>query len=283
LLQAATIDRVQVLEAPSARCVSRRWSSGGHHHVALQGLDGLDRSSGADNGREAQFRRVFERAFQALAAQGIGPTGLVRTWFYVDRIGESYADFNRARHAAFSAAGLLRRASEARSLPASTAIGCKNSRGAAVILDLVAVDDVAARRLETLASPVQPEALSYGAAFARANRLRGEGLDTVHLSGTAAIGPHGETLFPADAESQIRATLEGVARLLGACGTDLSRVAAATAFVKRAADAPLFEGASRALGIPLHACVPVVADVCRDDLLFELDAELVFETGVDFS
>jgi enamine deaminase RidA (YjgF/YER057c/UK114 family) len=282
LLQAVTADRVQAFEAPAARVVSRRWSSGGQGQVVLQGLDGIDRSSGANNSREAQFRRVFGRAFGALSAQGIGPTGLVRTWFYVDRIGESYADFNRARHAAFSAAGLLKRAREARSLPASTAIGCKNSRGAAVILDLVAVDDVAARRLETLASPVQPEALSYGAAFARANRLRGAGLDTVHLSGTAAIGPHGETLFPGNAESQIQATLEGVARLLGACGTDLSRVAAATAFVKRAADAPLFEGALRALGVPLRACVPVVADVCRDDLLFELDAELVYPTGAEF-
>ncbi len=274
-IRATAADRVRTLDGAGG--LVRRWRGDGHEYATLQGLDGVDSRAGADNGHEAQLRRLFGRAFAALASAGFGARSVVRTWFYVDRIVERYAAFNRVRDAAFEAAGLLGAGGAALVLPASTAVGCANAAGAAAVLDVLAVDERSACHVEGLSNPVQPEATSYGSAFARARVVRGPCADQLLLSGTAAIGRLGETLSPTDAGAQIRATLDAVRRLLGRHGADLSAVAASTLFFKRPEDHLLFERALQSQGIPPFPYVSIVADICRDDLLFEMDAELVIE------
>jgi len=93
--------------------------------------------------------------------------------------------------------------------------------------------------------------------------------------GTAAIDERGASLYPGDARSQIDCTLDKIAALVEPEGVGLADVASATAFVKRPGDAAVFRDAIAARGLHELPHVVVVADVCRDELLFEMDAEIV--------
>ena len=56
--------------------------------------------------------------------------------------------------------------------------------------------------------------------------------------------------------------------------------AAATVFVKRPEHASLFWKMARDHGLEEFPAVCVVADVCRDELLFEIDGQAVVDGGI---
>lgn len=253
--------------------VGRSWTQGRQKHLVLQNLDGLDARSFADNSPAAQVTRLLDRAFFLATLAGIRPEGLARTWFYLDDIVQHYATFNRLRNDVFADKGLLARGDGRHRLPASTAIGVSNSRRAVAVLDLVAVGEDAG--IERLSSPSQPEAFSYGSAFSRATVLHEPGVRILHLSGTAAIDESGGSVFAKDADAQIRTSLDRIQALLSLRGASLFDVAAATVFLKHASDSAAFDRALCTLDLGELPCVVVVADVCREELLFELDAEVV--------
>jgi enamine deaminase RidA (YjgF/YER057c/UK114 family) len=111
--------------------------------------------------------------------------------------------------------------------------------------------------------------------------VRTPGLALVQVSGTAAIDEAGQSMHPGDATAQIESTLGKVEALLHTCGADLSHVCAATAFVKHPEYAAAFDDALRRRGLDDFPAVCVVADICRDELLFELDAEVCAVPGAD--
>jgi enamine deaminase RidA (YjgF/YER057c/UK114 family) len=125
----------------------------------------------------------------------------------------------------------------------------------------------------------QNEATEYGSSFARAMEVELGDARYVFASGTAAIDDRGRTLHVGDFEAQARYTLEAVAALLEGAGGRLADIGQATAFLKRPADAKAFEHVverSSLGGVPL---VTAVADICRPDLLFEIDATAVLPRG----
>jgi len=136
-------------------------------------------------------------------------------------------------------------------------------------------------RLEVkrLHSRKQNEATEYGSAFARALEVRLGDARYVFVSGTASIDDHGRTVHVGDFDSQARHTLDAVEALLEGAGGSLADVAQATAFLANPSDGRSFErivARTRLCDAPL---VTTVADVCRDDLLFELDATAVLPLG----
>jgi hypothetical protein len=64
-------------------------------------------------------------------------------------------------------------------------------------------------------------------------------------------------------------------------GAGLKDICAATVFVKHGEYADFFYEIALARGLDNFPCVCVVADVCREELLFEMDAEAVVKTGVN--
>jgi enamine deaminase RidA (YjgF/YER057c/UK114 family) len=83
------------------------------------------------------------------------------------------------------------------------------------------------------------------------------------------------SLYLGDIRAQIDCTFDKVQTLLAQEGAGLQDICAATVFVKKPEFAEIFNEMAAAHGLDDFPCVCVVADVCREELLFEMDAEAV--------
>ena len=243
--------------------------------VRFLGLADVGRCApaGPAGGPAEEAARSIDAAEAFLVREGFSFGDVVRTWFYLRDILDWYGPFNDARNAAFRRMGLIGRDGDG-PVPASTGIAGRNARGGFCALDLIALQARAGGRLAVrrLHSPRQSEATEYGSAFARAIELSLGEARYIFISGTASIDEHGATVHPGDFETQARYTLEVVDALLAEAGAGLAHLAQATAFLKRPADARAFERILARAGLADAPIVATVADVCRDDLLFEIDA-----------
>lgn len=219
--------------------------------------------------RPAQTARTLETLAQILSEAGFELTDLVRTWFFLDDILAWYEDFNRARNAIYS--GLKFRTG---SLPASTGVGAQNPSGGALALAAWAFRPVEKNAYaEEVASPLQCPAPAYGSSFSRALETSSNGGRRLFISGTASIAPGGKTLWAGDVGKQIDLTMQVVEAILHSRGFTLASLSRATAYFRRPGDAPAF---AQWLAAKPFSSLPVIyaqCDVCRDDLLFELEAE----------
>ena len=100
------------------------------------------------------------------------------------------------------------------------------------------------------------------------------------MSGTAAIDAQGQSLYPDDVRAQIDCTFDKIAALIGQEGASLADIAAACVFVKRPEDALVYQERAAARGLSNLPAVIMVADVCREELLFEMDAEVTFDPAM---
>lgn len=221
--------------------------------------------------RETQTRQVFERIEAGLGAVGMDFSHVVRLWFFNDDILDWYGDFNKVRDVFFRARGVFDGL-----VPASTGMGGSNAAGAALVAGVLAVkakgDGV---RAVAVPSPLQCPALEYGSAFSRAVELTVPGLRRLFVSGTASISPEGETLHVGDVDGQIALTMDVVNAILESRGMTWSEVTRAVVYFKRREDFPRFAAYCMDRGLPTLPAVLVQNDVCRDDLLFEIEVDAV--------
>jgi enamine deaminase RidA (YjgF/YER057c/UK114 family) len=121
----------------------------------------------------------------------------------------------------------------------------------------------------------QLDAFRYGAAFSRGAVIEDDGVTLIQVSGTAAIDEHGVSLHHGDIRSQITCTFDKIESLLGQEGAGLADICAATVFVKRPQYAEEFWEIAADRDLAEFPAVCVVADVCREELLFEIGAEVI--------
>lgn len=275
ILRAVDADRVRTLYDRDTPC-GRVWQAGDATFVVLQGLQGLPEHPGEDGRPADQARRTMERAQRLLQANGLSYRHTARTWFYLSNILQWYTEFNQVRTAKYRDFGILSPTGENLGrLPASTGILADCTGGAACTLDLLAVADTHAASVEFLRNPRQQEAFRYGSAFSRCAVIHGAAEDLVEISGTAAIDEQGRSLHPGDIRAQVRCTLDKVAALIEPAGASLHGICAATIFLKRGNSAGTVREVLAEMGLERLPAVWVEADVCRDELLFEIDAEAV--------
>ncbi len=226
-----------------------------------------------------QTKRMIQRAAQLLETQGASYRDVVRTWFYLSDILAWYPEFNRSRTSIYGQLSILVGPDNGRQkLPASTGIQGELSTGAAGTLDLLAVTGPPESRPEVvqLSSSDQPDAFTYGSAFSRGALIRHPDVSLIQVSGTAAIDAQGHSLYPGDVRAQIDCTFDKIAALIAPEGATLADIAAACVFVKRPADALIYQERAAARGLEPLPSVIMTADICRDELLFEMDAEVAF-------
>lgn len=269
-----SVETVERPGAPPARCVKGE----GFRLVYLPAIRGTRADGTLPAGVTEQAQRMFENAAAAVEAHGLAWRHVVRTWIYLARILDWYGEFNRVRTAYYRTQG-LGLTDGGRPYPASTGIqGRSGHDGEECLMDVLAADcpgSSRARLSPIRQSPRQDQAFAYGSAFLRGMALVVEGARTVFVSGTASIDRAGETTHLRDAEGQSLATLMNMAALLEDQGAGLGNICMATLFCKdrRAFDA--YREATRLLGVPAFPAVAVQADICRRDLLVEVEAVAV--------
>ncbi|HRR34617.1 MAG TPA: hypothetical protein P5026_10990 [Kiritimatiellia bacterium] len=222
--------------------------------------------------REAQTTAVFEGIEDALADAGMTFANVARTWLYMDNILDWYDPFNRARDAFFRS-----RAVYDGLVPASTGIGSANLCGSAITACAIAVKPhvPGAVTVEALPSPLQCAALEYGSSFSRAVEIGTPEYRTLLVSGTASIEPGGATAWVGDVPRQIQLTMDVVEAILASRGMSWRDATRAVMYLKKASYMPEWQAWLRAHRLEDLPLITVEADVCRDDLLVELEVDAV--------
>ncbi len=221
--------------------------------------------------RAGQAASLFENIEAALKTAGMTFANVVRTWLYMDRILEWYDPFNRARDAFFTSRKVF-----GGFVPASTGIGTANLAGAAIAACAIAmIPKKAGVRFEMVESPLQCSALDYRSSFSRAAAIVTPGRETLLVSGTASIEPGGATAHVGDIGKQIDLTMRVIAGILSTRGMTFADTVRGVAYVKVPEFAAPWEAWKKARGLARIAIETVVADVCRDDLLFEVELDAV--------
>ncbi len=260
----------------------RRWRNGDTTFLFLHDMNGTTDDPGASPSRPDQTRRTIERAERILREQGATYRDVIRTWFYLNDILDWYDDFNAARSGKYDEIGIMpREGLEQIPLPASTGISGVAPHRSAEAVDLIAAigAEGVRPRIKQLSNEGQKDAFRYGSAFSRGALIREKDADVIQLSGTASIDETGATVYVGDPVAQIDCTLDKIEALLSQEGARLRDICSATAFVKEPEYAELFWKAIADRGLDGFPAVCVVADVCRHDLLFEMDGEVVFDRG----
>lgn len=223
---------------------------------------------------------AYRRIFRLLDAEGLPQ--LWRAWNYLADINqvtnglERYRQFNIGRHDAFLA---VNRAAVG-NVPAACAIGLR--RGALSIAFLAGRTPA-----QPLENPRQISAYHYpvdygprSPTFSRALLVALPGQESLFISGTASIVGH-RTVHVGDIGGQCREALNNIAAVVGEANRLSSGVAYSPAelsyrvYLRQADDFPiaravLDDAVGKAGGI-----VFVEADICRSDLLVEIEATAV--------
>ncbi|MBN2410179.1 hypothetical protein JXQ31_00720 [candidate division KSB1 bacterium] len=254
----------------------RAWKRSDTTFIMLQNINGM-LGQVSLNGRMTQTAHMFEKAQNLLSKEGAGFKNVIRTWIYLSEILDWYGDFNRARNAKFNEFNLLNftntEPAEKIYLPASTGIRGNNPFGAAGTMDVLAVLPGDSVIIEPTSGVQQKSPYRYGSAFSRGMNIKEKDVTHIFLSGTAAIDERGQSMYPGDTRAQIRKTLDVTSALIAQEGATLNDISDATVFLKDANDRHIFDEVIKEYGLEEIPAVCVAADVCRDELLFELDAE----------
>ncbi len=221
--------------------------------------------------RPQQADEVFRQMEAGLASQRMAFSNVLRTWFYNDDILAWYREFNGVRNAFFRERGVF-----GGMMPASTGVAGRNAIEAGLISGLIAVEAKnPAVKAFAVPSPLQSSAADYGSSFSRAAELDLPDHRRLYVSGTASIDRSGKTVFLGDCPAQVRQTMEVVQAILRSRGMDWTDVTRSLVYFKRAPDAFLFEKYRKEAGLPLFPAVVVENDICRDDLLYEIEVDAI--------
>lgn len=212
-----------------------------------------------------QCAAVFNEIGSLLERTGTAMNRIARTWLWMDPIYSWYRDLNRTRNLCFLKQGLIAADGKPVHLPASTGIGLRPAiRGDISLEAMVAIDGPAPVMLA--AGGNQNCALGYGSAFSRAAKLLTPSGDTYYVSGTAAIDATGKTVFLGDGPRQIVNTVDNVRAVLRDLKVTEQDIVQGVAYCLTPEVAAEWQRLTP--GWPLAV---VLADICRDDLLFEIE------------
>jgi enamine deaminase RidA (YjgF/YER057c/UK114 family) len=255
----------------------RGWQLNGTKYLILQNIQGEADSVDSIQTRTVQAQRMFERADRILKKHGATYKNVIRTWIYLSDILAWYEEFNEVRNKTYRDFGIMPGQNSHLLLPASTGIQGTVLNGAPVTMDLLSVvpGEDSQPMIKRMSSKRQIEAHHYYSAFSRGLLIHEPEISMLQVSGTAAIDEDGQSLYPGDIRRQIDYTFDAIDALIRQEDASLGDVCAATVFVKRPEDIHIFQEMAGSRGLENFPCVCVVADICRKELLFEIDAEVV--------
>lgn len=217
-----------------------------------------------------QARGMLEKAEVILKQAGTDMHSVARTWMWLGDILSWYDNFNETRNRFFTERGLIGN-DAANRMPASTGIGIRPRNGTICGMDLVAVAGPN-KIIYYDAGGNQNSPFKYGSAFSRACCVETPAGMTLFVSGTASIDMNGKTTNIEDVPRQIEASINNIRAVLHEMQCDDNDVVQATAYCKTAEIEKFFCSEYNTLAWPT---LTAIADICRDDLLFEIEATAI--------
>ena len=262
---ATEVDVLGLEDAPCGRVVG----TADRKCVMLSGITG-----DADTPPAQQAQILLQKGELVLEQFEADFLSVARTWMWLGDILSWYGDFNTVRTDFFKERGLVGEGTR-QSMPASTGIGLGPAGPCACSMDLTAVIEPRGATEYLGALGRQQCALEYGSAFSRASRAVTPAGRTVFVSGTASIDAAGATTNIGDAPAQIQTTIQNVQAVLSDMGLGDQDVVQVVAYSKTTEVEDIFKHMKDHLAWPW---VSVVCDVCRDDLLFEIEAAAIADS-----
>jgi enamine deaminase RidA (YjgF/YER057c/UK114 family) len=229
-------------------------------------LSGISAPQAGNNTEQARI--MMEKGEAVLKQFGADFLSVPRTWMWLKDILSWYDDFNKVRNDFFTERGLIGDGTR-QLMPASTGIGLGPDNGGHCAMDLVAVFEPADCTEYLQVTGKQHCALNYGSAFSRASKATTPAGQTVFVSGTASIDADGATTNIGDAAGQINATIENVRAVLTEMQAGEKDLVQVIAYCKTTEVEQVFNSIKGNLNWPW---ITVICDICRPDLLFEIEA-----------
>ena len=256
---------IRRIALPDGRIVASAYEDADARHCLLGGL-------GPDDPQKSpaeQTNETFANLKNALADAGFDIADIARTWFYNRDILAWYDDFNAVRTAYYS-----QKPFRTGSLPASTAVSGNNPQGAALTLAAWAIIPLNKNALVAeVASPLQCPAPAYGSGFSRAMDINTANKKRITVSGTASIEPGGKTVHIDKVPEQIALSMEVIDAILKTRGYTFADVTRASAYCKDPSTAAHFAAWQKQHNLESMPAIPIHCDICRDNLLFELELD----------
>jgi enamine deaminase RidA (YjgF/YER057c/UK114 family) len=229
--------------------------------ISAPNIDNLDK----------QAKAMLEKAEAILRNFGIDFSDVPRTWMWLGNILTWYDSFNQVRNNFFAERGLITEKG-IQALPASTGIGLSSLNNGNCSMDLVAVIKPSKSFKYLSSTGRQYSAFEYGSAFSRATVAVTPVAETVYVSGTASIDLDGRTTNIDDPLGQINETILNVRSALKDVNCRDDDIIQAVAYCKTPEVEKIFNSVKSDLNWP---CLSVVCDICRPELLFEIEATAV--------
>ena len=236
------------------------------HYLALSGI-----SDTGSSGPEDQTKAMFRIAESILRRYGANFNAVARTWMWLKDILSWYEDFNQVRNTFFTEHRMLANGQQDR-MPASTGVGLGPANRGHCSMDLVATLKPANSIRYIQAAGQEQSAGECGAAFSRATQAPAPASEIVYISGTASIDAEGATTNIGDAPKQIEATIDNVRAVMEQMHCPEDKLVQVIAYCKDRDVERVFEDTKQQMRWPW---VTVICDICRDDLLFEIEAAAV--------
>ena len=265
----STENKPEVVSLDQTGC-GRILRAGGCTLLTLSGISAPQ----APNNTE-QARAMLEMGESVLKQFGADFLSVPRTWMWLKDILSWYDEFNKVRNDFFTERGLIG-AGTRQSMPASTGIGLGPDNGGHCAMDLVALLEPADSTQYLQVTGKQHCALNYGSAFSRASKATTPAEQTVFVSGTASIDADGATTNIGDAAGQINATIENVRAVLTEMQSSEKDLVQVIAYCKTTEVEEVFNSIKGNLDWPW---ITVICDICRPDLLFEIEAAAMHRQG----
>ncbi|MBA4149873.1 MAG: hypothetical protein H0X66_17305 [Verrucomicrobia bacterium] len=223
----------------------------------------------------AQTENAYQNFQAALASAGMDIGDVVRTWFFLDNILSWYDEFNKVRNGFYSGRNL-----HGKTFPASTGVSGRNPEGGALSLAAWAMQPLDSQTDFTeVPSPLQCPAPNYGSGFSRAAEMVTPEYRRLLVSGTASIFPDGRSAHDGDIAKQITLTMEVVRGILESRDLTYADITRATLYFKDIAQAGAFDAWCTRNNVVVPA-ISTQADVCRDELLFEIELDALVELNL---
>jgi len=221
--------------------------------------------------KDLSIKSIFQLIESELNNINMDFKDIVRTWFYLDDLLDWYDEFNKVRNDFFKEKDIFNNM-----IPASTGIGAGNLNNSLLQSAVYSVKPKTDKvKISPVKSPFQCPASNYKSSFSRAVEIEHPDYRQLIISGTASINSEGKTAYIGDIYNQIKLTMNVVAGILNSRNMNWENVTKGIVYFKDINDIKVFDEYRVNEAIPQMPLAIVQADVCRNELLFEIEVDAI--------